>query len=215
MGVIEPLGVIGAQQFEATVAAGGIAAFPTDTVYGIACDPESAAAARRIYEIKGRPQEKPAAVMFFSVSRLLDTLDELDSRTRAAVVKLLPGPYTLVVPNPKGRCAPACAGAPGQMGLRVPAMTGALEPLTAIRVPVMQTSANFSGRPDARTLQEIDPAVLEAVDLALDGGVVGGTAGGAASTVIDLTSPNSWRCLRHGSDIAFARAAAALGDPGE
>jgi L-threonylcarbamoyladenylate synthase len=186
-----------------------VAVFPADTVYGIACDPDDAAAARRMYEIKGRPQDKPAAVMFFSVSRLLDTLDELDATMRAAAVRLLPGPYTLVVPNPRGRYAPACAGRLEQMGLRVPALTGALEPLTNVGVPVMQTSANLSGGPDAHALEEVDPAVLAAVDLALDGAAVGGTA----STVVDLTPEDGWRCLRRGADDAYARAVTALGEP--
>ncbi len=209
MAVTAKLDVVSAQHFGEVIAGGGVAVFPADTVYGIACDPDDATAARRIYEIKGRPQEQPAAVMFFSVSRLLDTLDELDAEARAAAVRLLPGPYTLVTPNPRRRYAPACAGLPEQMGLRVPALAGALEPLTNVRVPVMQTSANLSGEPDAHALPEVHARVLEAVDLALDGGAVGGTA----STVVDLTPEHGWRCLRRGADDAYARAVEALGEP--
>lgn len=209
MAAIEQLDVVAAQHFADTVSKGGVAIFPADTVYGVACDPDDADAARHMYEIKGRPQDKPAAVMFFSVTRLLDTLDELDADTRAAIVQLLPGPFTLVVPNPRGRYPAASAGLPEQMGLRVPALTGDLEPLTNVRIPVMQTSANLSGGPDAHTLQEVDPAVLAAVDLALDGGEVGGTA----STVVDLTPDDGWRCLRKGAEESYARAVDALGEP--
>jgi L-threonylcarbamoyladenylate synthase len=209
MGVTEQLDVISAQRFAEVITDGGVAVFPADTVYGVACDPDNAQAARHMYETKGRPQDKPVAVMFFSVTRLLDTLDELDADTRAAVVQLLPGPYTLVVPNPRGRFLAASAGLPGQMGLRVPALAGDLEPLTNVRIPVMQTSANLSGGPDAHTLQDVDPAVLAAVDLALDGGAVDGTA----STVVDLTPEDGWRCLRRGAEGAYSHAVQALGEP--
>ncbi len=209
MAVTLTLGVIAAQRFAQTIADGGVAVFPADTVYGVACDPENAAAARRLYEIKGRAQQKPAAVMFFSVARMLDEIEELDASARAAAVQLLPGPYTLVVANPRGRYAAACAEAPGQMGLRVPALTGELESLTAVRIPVMQTSANLSGGPDAHTLHEVDPAVLDACDFALDGGAVDGTS----STVIDLTPADGWHCLRRGSEDAYTHAVEALGEP--
>lgn len=209
MAVVEQVSVISAQRFAEVVADGGVVVFPADTVYGIACDPDDAAATARIYELKGRRQEKPAAVMFFSVSRMLDTLDELAADARAAAVQLLPGPYTLVVANPRARFLPACAGEPQRLGLRVPLLTGDLESLGAVRVPVLQTSANISGEPDAHRLAEIDPRVIDAVDLALDGGTVGGTA----STVIDLTAATGWRCLRRGSDAAYERAVSVLGTP--
>lgn len=209
MAVTERLDVLAVQRLADLIEDGGIAIFPADTIYGIACHPDNPAAARRLYEIKGRQADKPAAVMFFSVSRLLDSIDELDAHTRAVAIELLPGPYTLIVANPRGRFLAASAGLPGQMGLRVPHLTGALEPLTNMHVPVMQTSANRSGGPDARTIQAVDPDLLEAVDLALDAGSVGGVA----STVVDLTSDEGWRCPRPGADQAYARAVELLGPP--
>ena len=75
-----------AQAFEQTIARGGIAIFPTDTLYGIACDPDDQAAADRIYELKGRPPLKPSAVMFFSVEQLLAELgSELDAKLRTLI----------------------------------------------------------------------------------------------------------------------------------
>ena len=184
-----------AMQFEATIAAGGIAIFPTDTLYGIACDPVSESAAERIYELKGRPQVKPSAVMYFQVARLLEDLaGDVDQRALEIAEQLLPGPFTLVVANPNRRFGPACAGTPEKLGLRVPKCEGHLAPLAEVRIPVMQTSANLSGAADATALEDIDPQVVEGVDLALDGGPLLGYA----STVADISelADGRWRLLR-------------------
>ena len=94
---------MGAAEFEACIAAGGVAVFPSDTVYGLACDPESAAAVERMYALKGRAPGKPSAVMFFDAELALAALPEVGARTRALMARLLPGGVTLVLPNPRGR----------------------------------------------------------------------------------------------------------------
>ena len=76
---------------------------PADTVYGLACDPTSRKAVARLYALKGRPADKPAAVMFFWLERALAALPELGPRTRAALEALLPGAVTLLLPNPLAR----------------------------------------------------------------------------------------------------------------
>lgn len=184
-----------AKQFEQTIRDGGIAIFPTDTLYGIACDPDSESAARRIHELKGRPPEKPSAVMYFQLDQLLADLGEdFDPITRNLTEQLFPGPFTLVVDNPRERFRTACAGDPRKLGLRVPRLEGYLEPLAAVNVPVMQTSANLSGGPDPTALEDIAPEILDGVDLALDGGPLLGYA----STVADVSelSAGRWRLLR-------------------
>jgi L-threonylcarbamoyladenylate synthase len=184
-----------AAAFEQTIRDGGIAIFPTDTLYGIACDPDSPAAAERIYQLKGRPPVKPSAVMFFTVEQLFGTLaSDLDERTRQIASELFPGPFTLVIANPNRRYAPACADAPEKLGIRVPKLEGQLQPLSAVTTPVMQTSANRSGAPDATALEDIDPAIIEGVDLALDGGPLLGYG----STVADISELDQgrWRLLR-------------------
>jgi len=93
------------------VAAGGLVVFPADTVYGLGCDPCSESAVRRLYELKGRPPERPAAVMFFALEAALRALPELGPRTRAALSSLLPGPLTLLLPNPAHRYPLACSPA--------------------------------------------------------------------------------------------------------
>ena len=140
-----------AQRLEACLAGDGVALIPTDTVYGLACNPDSELALRRIYELKRRPPLKPAAVMFFSLSSALDSLSELGPRTRAALEALLPGPVTLLLANPEGRflaaCDPAGTGS-ALLGLRVPVLAGPLAPLAGVGLPLAQSSANLSGRPD-------------------------------------------------------------------
>jgi L-threonylcarbamoyladenylate synthase len=84
------------EAFEACIAAGGVAVFPADTVYGLACDPDSRAAVERLYALKGRPMGKPSAVMFFDVALALAALPELGARTLALMGRLLPGGVTLL-----------------------------------------------------------------------------------------------------------------------
>jgi len=191
--------------FERSIAGGGVCLFPADTVYGLAADPESEAAVERLYELKGRPAERPAAVMLFALDRALAALPSLGPRTRAALERLLPGAVTLLVPNPERRFPLACGPEPERLGVRVPALEGALAPLAAVRVPLLQSSANPSGGPDARRLEDVDDAIRNGADLALDGGELPGTP----STVVDLTGyeeDGSFEVVREGA-IAAGRVA--------
>jgi L-threonylcarbamoyladenylate synthase len=169
------------EAFERCIAVGGVALFPADTVYGLATDPESRDAVERLYRLKGRQPDRPAAVMFFQKQLALEALSELPSDTRDAMERLLPGGVTLLLPNKAHRYPLACGPNPDVLGLRVPALQG---PLTAMRRPVLQSSANRSGGPDARRLHDVDAAVRSGVDLILEGGELPGTP----STVVDLTT---------------------------
>ncbi len=176
-------------ELERCLAAGGVVVFPTDTVYGLGCDALDPAAVRRLYALKGRPAEKPAAVLWSRLADALEDLDELGVRTRDALRALLPGPVTVLVPNP-GRRYPLAGGA--ALGLRVPAI-----PLP-VRRPLLQSSANASGGPDPRRLEEVPPAIRGGADLVIDGGELPGTP----STVIDLTAyevDGTWRVVRAGA----------------
>jgi L-threonylcarbamoyladenylate synthase len=190
--------------FERCIAAGGVAVFPADTVYGLAADPESEAAVERLYELKQRPP-MPSAVMFFALAPALAALPELGSRTRAALERLLPGPLTLIVANPAERFPLACGSDRTRLGVRVPALTGALAPLTAVARPVIQTSANLHGGADPRQLADVPAAVRAGADLALDGGELPGVA----STVVDLSryeQDGAYTVLREGAVDASALA---------
>lgn len=189
-----------ARRLEDCLAAGGVAVFPADTVYGVCCDPEDEAAVRRVYELKGRPAERPAAVMFFALESALEVVaDDL----RDAVRALLPGPLTLLLPNYSRRFLPACGPDPQTLGLRVPGLGASLAPLAAVGRPLMQSSANLTGGPDARLLAEVPARLREGADLVLDGGELPGTP----STVLDLRRfaiDGSSRVLREGAVSAAA-----------
>ena len=185
-------------RFRACITAGGVALFPSDTVYGLATDPHSAIGVERLYALKGRSPTRPSAVMFFDLQAALAALDELGPRTRAAVERLLPGPLTLVLPNPERRYPLACVPTPDRLGLRVPALHGELAPLGAVDLPVLQSSANLTGGDDARRLEEVDVRVREGVDVELDGGELPGTP----STVVELGSyerDGAFEILRQGA----------------
>jgi L-threonylcarbamoyladenylate synthase len=187
-----------ARRLEDCVASGGVAVFPTDTVYGICCDPEDELAAERLYRLKGRPATRPAAVMFFAIEPALEMLGELAEPEHAALRALLPGPVTVLLANRSRSFAPACRIDPATLGLRVPRLPDTLAALGGVSVPVMQTSANLSGEPDARMLEEVPRAILEGAELVIDGDELPGTP----STVVDLRdfyAERRWHVLREGA----------------
>lgn len=188
-----------ARTLERCIAVGGIAVFPADTVYGLACEPDSKEAVQRLYMLKRRPPDKPAAVMFFALDVALAALPELGPRTAGALRALLPGAVTLLLPNPAGRFPLAC-GPDGVdvLGLRVPLWPPALAALADVRWPVLQSSANVAGGPDARRLKDVPQYMREHTDLVLDGGELPGTP----STVIDLRDyelDERWSVAREGA----------------
>jgi L-threonylcarbamoyladenylate synthase len=181
------------EALERCVAAGGVAVFPADTVYGLACDPSRADAVERIRALKGREEGKPAAVMFFSPLAMRELLATFGPRTRDALAALLPGPVTAVVANPERRYPLASPDDPERLGLRL--IEG---PLAGARGAVLQTSANPSGEAAPRTLDAVEPAIIDGAELVIDGGELPG----AASTVVDISSLDSgggWRVLREGA----------------
>jgi L-threonylcarbamoyladenylate synthase len=183
-----------ATALERTIRAGGVAVFPADTVYGLACDPEAPEAVERLYALKGRAPDKPAAVMFFDRDRAEAALPELGERTRHALMQLTPGPVTLLIPNPRHRYPLACGPDADTLGLRVPDLPS----LHTVPVPVLQSSANQAGGPDARRLEDVPAAIRRRADLVLDGGELPGTP----STVIDLRryeDTGEWSVLRTGA----------------
>ena len=188
---------------ERTVTSGGVAVFPADGLYGLACDPVNAEAVARIHELKGRDDGKPSAVLFFSPLILRELVGSLGEATRRALAALLPGPVTLVVHNPERRYPLACREDPERLGIRL--IEG---PLAGATCPVWQTSANLSGEPPPRSLREVPAAISDRADLALDGGPLTGQP----STVVDVTaleSGGTWSILRHGA-VPEARVAQRL-----
>jgi L-threonylcarbamoyladenylate synthase len=198
-----PLDGEDAEHLRACVAGGGVAVFPTDTVYGVCCDPDDAAAAQRLYQLKGRPAARPAAVMFFALDHAVEALPELTAFERGALGAMLPGPVTVLLENRSSRFLAACRTDPTTVGLRVPWLPESLHALCAIEEPVMQSSANISGQADARMLEDVPSSLREGADLVLDGGTLPGTP----STVVDLRDyeqSGAWHVLREGALAATA-----------
>ena len=197
-----------AETFERCISVGGVALFPADTVYGLATEPDSREGVARLYALKGRQPDRPAAVMFFRRELALAALPELGPRTRGALERLLPGGLTLVLPNPARRFPLACGPAPERLGIRVPQLGPELAPLASVDWPVLQSSANPSGGRDARRVDQVDERIRRGVDLVLDGGELPGTP----STVVDLShyeEDGSFEVLREGA-VPRADLAAAL-----
>jgi L-threonylcarbamoyladenylate synthase len=171
---------------EAAIAAlrqGGIAVIPTDTVYGLAASAADERATRALYAAKGREARRPTAVLFASVDELLRRVPELPGRAVSAARALLPGPVTLVLPNPGRRFAWLNEERPDTLGVRVPDVSGPGKEILDALGALVATSANLPGEPDPRVLADVPPELLVAVDAAVDAGPLGG----APSTVVDLT----------------------------
>lgn len=178
---------------ERTIAAGGVAVFPADGLYGLACDPLDAAAIERIHALKGRDDGKPSAVMYLSPLAMRELVAGLGPRTREAVGALLPGPVTLVVANPERRYPLACRADPERLGVR---LIGG--PLAGAMCPLLQTSANHSGEPPAASFEDVSSEIINAADLAIDGGELSGLP----STVVDIShldQDGEWEILREGA----------------
>jgi tRNA threonylcarbamoyl adenosine modification protein (Sua5/YciO/YrdC/YwlC family) len=182
------------EAFERCIGVGGLVLFPADTVYGLACDPEDRFAVERLYLLKRRTLDKPSAVMFWGVEDALAAIPELGERTRQAMTRVLPGPVSVLVPNPAGRFALACGDDVSTLGVRVPV----LPRLAGVRRPVLQSSANRAGGADPRRLEDVPALLRAAVDLVIDGGELPGTP----STVIDLRryeDEGEWSVVRAGA----------------
>jgi L-threonylcarbamoyladenylate synthase len=164
----------------AALRAGKPVLLPTDTVYGLCALAESEAAVRALYELKGRGQAQPTALLAASVDALLELLPELDERVPRA---LLPGPYTLVLPNPAGRYPWLTGARPETIGVRVPDLPAAAQEVVAAVGAVAATSANDPGDPAAASLDEVPARIRAACAAELDAGRLPGTP----STVIDFT----------------------------
>jgi L-threonylcarbamoyladenylate synthase len=166
----------------------------------------TAAGRDALYALKGRPAEQPTALMAASVDVLLELLPELAGGSEHAVRALLPGAYTLVLPNPAERFPWLCGANPQAIGVRVPAIDGPGADFLDAVGAIAATSANLPGRSEPRTLAEVPEQLRAGAGAALDGGEVPGIS----STVLDLTGVEP-RVLREGAgsvDDALTRLAA-------
>lgn len=178
----------------AAIWAGEVVVIPTDTVYGLACDPSSEESVRALSLLKGRSPDQPIAIVASSVDALVERVPELPGRAVELARRLLPGPYTLVLPNPARRFPWLCGAGAETIGVRVPEIAGpARQVLEGVGL-VAATSANLHGGLDPRSVADVPDELREAVAVIVDGGLLPGTP----STVLDLTGPEP-RVLREGA----------------
>jgi L-threonylcarbamoyladenylate synthase len=191
------------------IEAGRPVVLPTDTVYGLAATPHREEPVRELARLKGRDPERPIALLAVDLARLLELVPELDERAVAVARALLPGPFTLVLANPGRRFPWLTPGRPETIGVRVPVLP---EPAALVlrRVgAVAATSANATGGPDPRRVEDVPEALRRAVAVVVDAGELPGTP----STVVDCTGAEP-RVLREGAVPAaetIARVRQALG----
>lgn len=193
----------------AALRAGEPVVLPTDTVYGLCGYAFRAGPARRLSELKGRDPAQPIAFLACDVQMLFECVPELRGRAAAYASALLPGPVTLVLPNPAERFRWLTGSRPDTIGVRVPRLADEARAILDEVGGVAATSANLTGGPDPRTLDEVSPELREAAGALVDGGTLPGTP----STVLDLTGAEP-RVVREGAlpaGEALARLATLVG----
>ena len=170
---------------------GGLIAFPTDTVYGVAADPFNAKALQKIYAAKQRPDEKALPALIGGLEQLGQLVGTVDHSVYKVALTFWPGALTLILP--KRADVPEELSPYPTIGIRMPnlAFTLALLKQTG---PLATTSANRSGASNPTTAEDVLDQLGSEIDLVLDGGP---TAGSMASTVVDLTEPEI-KILREG-----------------
>ena len=161
--------------------AGGLVVLPTDTVYGVCALATDEDAVRALATLKGRDPAKPIALVGADVDTLLSLVPELPE---PLLRTLLPGAYTLVLPNPARRFPTLAGSRPETLGVRVPVFAGEATEVMRVVGAVGATSANPSGGREPRSVEELDPQIRAGVASIVDGGELPGTP----STVLDLTS---------------------------
>jgi len=163
------------------ITAGELVVYPTETVYGLAADALDADAVERVFEVKGRDRSKPVSLAVPSVDAATEYTDPTE-RELAFIQEFLPGPVTVLVDR-KTMVPDVLTAGSDRVGVRVPDHDLSLE-LAARAGPITSTSANVSGEPSAREIDEIGQSVREAVAVTLDGGRTPGTE----STVVDVAA---------------------------
>ena len=162
---------------------GGIVAVPTDTLYGLAADPFSAAAVAHLFVVKGRASERAVPLIAADGAQAAEYLGRLTPTGQKLADTFWPGPLTLLVAAPRA-LAQGVTGGTGKVGVRVPADVVARAICAEAGRPITATSANVSGEPATADPDQVERTLGDRIDLLIDAGT---TRGGAASTIVDVT----------------------------
>jgi len=189
----------------AALRAGQLILVPTDTVYGLCADAYREGPCRRLFAVKQRPETMPVQLLAADLDTILDAVPEARGRGAVLARALLPGPYTLILPNPARRFRWLSGTRPETIGVRVPNLPPpSLEVVRRVGA-VAATSANRHGEPDPARPEDISKEILDSCGAVVDAGELPGTP----STVLDLTGPEP-TVLREGIvPVAEALSAAA------
>jgi L-threonylcarbamoyladenylate synthase len=196
------------QRAIAAVEAGEPVLLPTDTVYGLVTSAHRAEFTARLYELKGRDETQPSALLAAGLEALFDYLPELRGRPEVIARALLPGGFTLILPNPARRFRWLTGLRTDAIGVRVPELPELARRVVEPAGCVVATSANDPGGRDPVTLDDVPARIREGCAAEVDIGPLPGTP----STVIDFTGPEPF-VIREGAEPsaeALARVREAL-----
>ncbi len=178
----------------AAIRAGEVVVLPTDTVYGLCTTPFKSEPVVRMYELKGRDEDQPTALLASDLGVLFECVPELRGRARSIARALLPGPLTLILPNPARRFRWLTGSRPDTLGVRVPELEREARAIVERVRAVAATSANLPGEPDPKRLDDVPEQIRAGCAVLVDAGELPGTP----STVVDLTGPEP-KILREGA----------------
>jgi L-threonylcarbamoyladenylate synthase len=162
---------------------GGVVVFPTETFYGVAVDPRSALAVKRVFEIKRRPPDHPLPLIASDVDQVVDHVGIMTPLARRLASRGWPGPLTLVIPASPRLCDDVHLST-GRIAVRVPANRVARLLAHSAGHAITSTSANISGEPPASTPEQVAASLGGDIDVLIDAGA---TNAGLASTIVDAT----------------------------
>lgn len=160
----------------------GIVAFPTETFYGLAVDPDSPEAINNLFKIKKRQADKPLLLLVENRDQLLTIAEDIPSEYVSLMDKYWPGPLTLIFPAQK-HVSRQLSGNSGTIGVRISSNSVATELVRRMGKPITATSANISGGQSPRTAREVSSVFGDRLCHIVDGGP---TPGGLSSTVLGL-----------------------------
>lgn len=175
-----------------TLGDGGIIVFPTDTVYGIGCNPYYDESVERIFQIKDRSEDKPLPVMGYSISDI-EKLVHMSPLAKSLAQYFWPGALTIVSPCKDNNISRRVMAGGDNLAVRIPG-NRCTQSLLRLCKYLIGTSANVSGRKPCTSSYEVLSSGLSGFDLVLDGGALGG---GIESTIIEVMDSNV-RILREG-----------------
>jgi len=176
---------VGIQKGSQVILRGGVAAFPTETFYGLGADAQNEEALQKVFRLKGREENKPLLLLIAEKNWLSGLVSNISPVAERLIESFWPGPLTLVF-EASPRLSNLLTAGKGKIGVRISPHPIAQALVQAVGRAITATSANLSGQPSASLAIEVFRSLGNQVEVILDGGQ---TAGGLGSTVLDVSGP--------------------------